>query len=227
MAASIWRKLAASILTAILFASVFAVRADVASEFTVETFSGNWMGVHPDWKGIVVLRADGVCVRPHFCAGQWSIADDHGTYTVNMNWDAWHPDIVEVRTPDHLVTPERLATPGPGIRLFHLYRIPLPPVMKDVRAAQDPAKLQATKALMDDSKWSLIDNKQITLEAGGDVACDFDARKGNWQVVAPNILRISVPWRPAPPEFVSTNHDGTILRWSDDENILGLREGLR
>jgi hypothetical protein len=178
---------------------------------------GNWMALHPEWRGNIVFYPDGTFVRPHIGGGRWLVTNDEEKSLVVLRWNSWGTETLTVISPDHLRGPQKRGT-------FRLYRIP--PAPPDVLPAnRDLAEVEATAARLNDSKWELIDHKRFKLHADGSVSSEFDDRKGIWEVVAPNALKIRVPWLPAPTAIVTTNDDGTILRWTDDETNLAVREG--
>lgn len=178
---------------------------------------GNWMGLHPGWRSNLIFYPDGTFIRPHVNGGRWIVRNDKGLSIVELHWNQWAVETLAAVSLDQFSGQQRTG-------MFRLYRVPPAPA-KNLPQNPDIAEIEPTKALLNDSKWELIDRKRFMLHADGSISSEFDDRKGTWEVVAPNTIKISVPWQPAPPSIITTNRDATILRWTEDETNLAMREG--
>jgi hypothetical protein len=206
------------------FAAVIGIWSSAAGQiadggkFTAADILGKWMGVHPEWIGVIVFYPDGNFVRPHTGTGRWELVSEGAETKLVMFWHGYRPSTSTMVSVDHFSE----AGPRGG---FHIYRVPPPPIQAGSAPSRTSAATATTKARFDNSRWRLAHSKNILLNEDGSVTSSWDPRPGTWKVIAPDALVFDVPWQPAPAKVVTTTLDATILRWTDDENILGTRQG--
>ena len=186
-------------------------------KFTAADVPGKWLGVNPRWTGLVVFYPNGTFVRPLIGVGRWELATEKEKPQLVIMWDGYGTDMATMVSRDYF----RAAVPN-GV--FHLYRVPPVPAAPAVEADPTDPAMVAAKARLENSTWQIIHTKNVFLNANGTVTASWDERKGTWKLIAPNALVFDVPWQPAPAKIVTTNLDATILRWTDDENLLGTRQ---
>jgi hypothetical protein len=176
--------------------------------------TGEWHGKHPNWKDTVTLRADGRFARAKGGGGKWRLIIQHDRPALELDWDEWHPEIIEMVSPDlfrgsvrrgtlelRRAADNSVAATGPK---FETER---------PKEFNDPA----LKARLSDSTWRLHDGKQFTLRADGSTKGSWHNRKGFWRIVAPNKIELTIMWRPSLPSTVTIEANGSVLRWSDSE----------
>lgn len=202
----------------LLIASSCLAQSPDQRKFNAADVPGKWMGVHPEWTGVIVFYPNGSLVRPHICTGHWELVSEKDETQLVISWDGYRPSKSTMVSPDHF---RQTVSRG----AFDIYRVPPGPT--PALPAKNPADsaIEAAKARLDNSTWRLVYTKNIHLNADGSVTCNWDQRPGTWALITPNALVFDVPWEPAPAKIVTTNLDATILRWTDDENILGIRQG--
>jgi hypothetical protein len=208
----------------VIFATALAIASSCIAQkpdqhkFTVADVSGKWMGVHPEWTGVIVFYPNGNLVRPHICTGRWELMTEKDEAQLVIFWDGYPPSKSTMVSPDHF---RQTVSRG----AFDIYRVPPAPTPALPEKNATSSTIEAVKARLDNSAWRLAYTKNIRLNADGSVTCSWDQRPGTWALISTNALVFDVPWEPAPAKIVTTNLDATILRWTDDENILGTRQG--
>jgi hypothetical protein len=176
--------------------------------------TGEWHGKHPNWKDIVTLRADGTFARAKGGGGKWRLIIREDRPALELDWDEWHPEIIEMVSPDLFRGSVRRGTLELRRATARSVTAAGPKFEKEpLKEFEDPA----LKARLSNSTWRLHDGKQFTLRADGSTKGSWHNRKGSWRIVAPNKVQLTIMWRPAPPSTVMVEANGSVLRWSDSE----------
>jgi hypothetical protein len=61
---------------------------------------GDWRMTHPDWTGVLTIRADGT-VSNWRDTGRWVLTSEAGTPLLVIRWDLWGTTSVAMVTPNH------------------------------------------------------------------------------------------------------------------------------
>jgi hypothetical protein len=115
-------KFALFLLVSLLAATPLFAQAATATQSTTETASpaqdqaqekpvadvyprwsivGDWRVTHPDWTGVLTIRADGTLSNSIRATGRWLLASDAGTPLLVIRWDLFGTESLSMVTADH------------------------------------------------------------------------------------------------------------------------------
>lgn len=185
-----------------------------AADKTNWSVAGEWQVIHPNWKGVLIIRPDGTFLRPHGDGGKWTLTAQGDQLSLQLVWGSWVTETALMIAPDFFRGEMRK---GP----FELRRGEkrVPENSAATPPPSPPKEFDAPdlKTKLADSTWELRDGKHFTLHADGSTSGDWHDRKGFWRIVSPDSLQLTIQWRTVPPATVILNADATVLRWSDEE----------
>jgi len=175
---------------------------------------GDWATKTPDWKGTITIRADGTFARRIGDGGKWRLTTKGGEAALELDWEKWEKQVLPMVSPDLFRAKVRRGT-------VEMRRIEMNSLGKAKTKVESEwlaeQKVPALKERLNDSVWRLKDGKRFTLRADGTTSGSWHNRKGQWRIVGPDKIQLSINWRSESPSVALVESDGTVLRWSDSE----------